>query len=89
MQSQHLERFRGDGRFLRVRQTGTITAMELTANTQGYLSEIGPSLRAAFHAANILLRPLGNTIYVLPPYCVTHDDLTLIYDAIASAVSDI
>jgi len=85
LQSRHLERIRGDSRFLQVRQTGTITAMDLPANTSGYLSEIGPRLHAAFHAANILLRPLGNTIYVLPPYCVTDDDLTLVYDAIARA----
>jgi adenosylmethionine-8-amino-7-oxononanoate aminotransferase len=32
-----------------------------------------------------LLRPLGNTVYVLPPYCVTEDDLERIYDAIESA----
>ena len=87
LQSRHLERIRCDSRFLQVRQTGTITAMDLPANTSGYLSEIGPRLRAAFHASNILLRPLGNTIYVLPPYCVTDDDLALVYDAIASAAS--
>ena len=85
MQSRHLERLRGDPRFLRVRQTGTITAMDLAAITHGYLSEIGPRLHAAFHAANILLRPLGNTIYVLPPYCVNEDDLALVYDGIARA----
>jgi adenosylmethionine-8-amino-7-oxononanoate aminotransferase len=89
MQSQHLERFRGDARFLRVRQTGTITAMDLAAHTSGYLSEIAPRLRVAFHAANILLRPLGNTIYVLPPYCVTNDDLALVYDAIARAADQV
>jgi adenosylmethionine-8-amino-7-oxononanoate aminotransferase len=37
-------------------------------------------------AADVLLRPLGNTLYVMPPYCVTRDDLTLVYDTIASAV---
>jgi adenosylmethionine-8-amino-7-oxononanoate aminotransferase len=57
--------------------------MELNAHTHGYLSEIGPRLRASFHAADVLLRPLGNTIYVMPPYCVTEDDLAQVYDAIA------
>ena len=81
-QTRQLERFRDDSRFLNVRQTGTITAMDLNAETLGYFSEIGPRLRAGFHAANVLLRPLGNTIYVLPPYCVTADDLALTYEAI-------
>ena len=38
-----------------------------------------------FHAKGILLRPLGNTIYVLPPYCVTAAELDLVYDAILEA----
>jgi adenosylmethionine-8-amino-7-oxononanoate aminotransferase len=37
-------------------------------------------------SADVLLRPLGNTLYVVPPYCVTRDDLTLVYDTIGSAV---
>jgi adenosylmethionine-8-amino-7-oxononanoate aminotransferase len=31
---------------------------------------------------NILLRPLGNIIYVLPPYCITADELKHIYSEI-------
>jgi len=38
-----------------------------------------------FHARGVLLRPLGNTIYVMPPYCVTAQDLDLVYDAILAA----
>jgi adenosylmethionine---8-amino-7-oxononanoate aminotransferase len=88
-QTKQLERFRDDSRFLHVRQTGTITAMDLNARTQGYFSEIGPRLRATFHEANVLLRPLGNTIYVLPPYCVTVDDLALAYDSIKLAAEGV
>jgi adenosylmethionine-8-amino-7-oxononanoate aminotransferase len=35
----------------------------------------------------VLLRPLGNTIYVMPPYCVTEDDLSVVYDAVAAAAA--
>jgi adenosylmethionine-8-amino-7-oxononanoate aminotransferase len=35
----------------------------------------------------VLLRPLGNTIYVLPPYCVTADDLETVYRTIQLAAS--
>jgi adenosylmethionine-8-amino-7-oxononanoate aminotransferase len=28
------------------------------------------------------LRPLGNVIYVLPPYCISEKDLNKIYSAI-------
>jgi adenosylmethionine-8-amino-7-oxononanoate aminotransferase len=85
MQTEHLARFRNDDRFESVRQTGTITAMDLRTEDSGYFSRLGPRLQAHFRDAHIMLRPLGNTIYVLPPYCVTKEDLTAVYHAIASA----
>ncbi len=87
MQAKHLDRFRDDARFSGVRQTGTITAMELKTADGGYLAKIGPALQSHFRDARVLLRPLGNTIYVLPPYCVTSEDLQIVYDAIAAAAA--
>jgi adenosylmethionine---8-amino-7-oxononanoate aminotransferase len=86
MQARHLERFRDDARFEHVRQTGTITAMDLRAADQGYLAAIGPRLAASLQQGEVLLRPLGNTLYVLPPYCVTADDLDRVYGALLGAV---
>jgi adenosylmethionine---8-amino-7-oxononanoate aminotransferase len=85
LQARMLERFRDDLRFENVRQTGTITAMDFKTADTGYFSRIGPHLQHCFQEAHVLLRPLGNTIYVLPPYCVTADDLNVIYSAIAAA----
>ena len=85
LQTEYLDRFRNDARFENVRQTGTITAMDLKASDPRYLSQIGPALQSHFRNENILLRPLGNTIYVLPPYCVTRSELNLVYEAIAAA----
>ncbi len=84
-QSKQLERFREDHRFTGVRQTGTITALDLGVAAAGYLSEIGPRLKQAFQRADVMLRPLGNTIYIMPPYCVTTRDLDLAYGAIERA----
>jgi adenosylmethionine-8-amino-7-oxononanoate aminotransferase len=84
-QSRHLETFRDHPRFENVRQTGTIAALDLKVADAGYLADIGPRLHAYFRERQVLLRPLGNTIYVLPPYCVSEDDLSLIYDAIGTA----
>jgi adenosylmethionine-8-amino-7-oxononanoate aminotransferase len=86
-QARCLDEFRDDRRFSDVRQTGTITAMDFVAADAGYLSTIGPRLQAEFRQAGVLLRPLGNTIYVLPPYCVTTRDLEKIYRSIQLAVS--
>lgn len=85
MQRAGLERFRGDARFAQVRQAGTITAMDLRVKDEGYLAGVGPKLLAFFAERDLLLRPLGNTIYVMPPYCVTQADLDAVYAAIADA----
>jgi adenosylmethionine-8-amino-7-oxononanoate aminotransferase len=85
MQEAALDGFRDDKHFKNVRRTGTITALDLKVEDAGYLAAIGPKLRAFFWEKGLLLRPLGNTIYVLPPYCVTEADLNRVYDAITAA----
>ena len=41
-------------------------------------------LQRQFLAQGVLLRPLGNTVYVMPPYCISSDDLAQVYSAIRS-----
>ncbi|MGY3531786.1 MULTISPECIES: adenosylmethionine--8-amino-7-oxononanoate transaminase [Bradyrhizobium] len=89
MQERLIAPFRADARFENVRRTGTITALDLKASDAGYLAGIGPKLQAFFTRRNLLLRPLGNTIYLMPPYCVTEADLVEIYAAIADAADEL
>jgi adenosylmethionine-8-amino-7-oxononanoate aminotransferase len=84
-QEQNLALFREDGRFSNVRRLGTITAMDLNVPDPGYLANVALELSRFFQARGILLRPLGNTIYVMPPYCVTAEELNLVYNAILEA----
>lgn len=79
-----LDRFRDDRRFENVRQLGTIAALDLVVNDSGYLADIGPRLYRHFLARDMLVRPLGNTIYLMPPYCSTADELSAVYEAIAA-----
>jgi len=65
-----------------VRQIGTVAALEL-AGTPGYLSEVGRALSAFSLGQGVLLRPLGNVAYVLPPYCMTTTELAQVYDVLA------
>jgi adenosylmethionine-8-amino-7-oxononanoate aminotransferase len=67
------------------RSIGTITALEIGDAEGSYLSQLGPRLLGFFRDRNLLLRPLGNTVYVMPPYCIGDDDLDAIYAAIAEA----
>ncbi|MPS67853.1 MAG: adenosylmethionine--8-amino-7-oxononanoate transaminase [Novosphingobium sp.] len=69
------------------RTIGTIAALDLrTAGTSGYMSDLAPRLMAFFRERDVLLRPLGNTVYVMPPYCITDDQLAHVWDAIGEAV---
>ncbi|MFT3972502.1 MAG: adenosylmethionine--8-amino-7-oxononanoate transaminase [Amaricoccus sp.] len=85
MQAEKVARFAGDPRFENVRTAGTIAALDLRVAEAGYLAEVGPKLRAFFLERGLLLRPLGNVIYVLPPYCVTSADLDRLFDAVDEA----
>ena len=71
--------------FANPRQLGTVVAIDLVASDAGYLSDLAPRLRAFFLDRGILLRPLGNTIYLLPPYCLDSDQLDSIFEALAQA----
>lgn len=67
------------------RALGTITAMDLGRDGADYLSALGPRLLAFFRERDLLLRPLGNTVYVMPPYCIADADLDAVYAAIGEA----
>ncbi|ULJ74748.1 adenosylmethionine--8-amino-7-oxononanoate transaminase [Rhizobium gallicum] len=81
----HLTRFSNDVRFRNVRQIGTIAALDLDVVAGGYLAEVGPRLRAFFRERHLLIRPLGNVIYLMPPYCITAKELDRAYEAIEEA----
>ncbi len=68
-----------------VRRLGTIAAFEIDQSKSDYLSSRAPQLLAHFRKRDLLVRPLGNTLYVMPPYCIDDQDLDLVYDAIIEA----
>jgi adenosylmethionine-8-amino-7-oxononanoate aminotransferase len=75
-----------EGKVNNLRQLGTIVAMELEDRASAYLSSLGPKLMTFFRERDVLLRPLGNTVYVMPPYCISDDDLARIYGVIGEAL---
>jgi adenosylmethionine-8-amino-7-oxononanoate aminotransferase len=68
------------------RQMGSIAAIELNVADGGYLAGLGPRLQRFYLENDILLRPLGNVVYVLPPYCTTPTELDRIYDVIEESL---
>jgi len=78
-----------DAHFANVRQLGTISAFELSNVQPGYLAHIALTLRAQLLERGVLLRPLGSTVYVMPPYCTTYDELKFVYSAIVETVGEV
>lgn len=68
------------------RQIGSIGALELRADDPGYLSSLRPKLYNFFLERGVLLRPLGNVVYVLPPYVIASEELHRVYDVIVEAI---
>ncbi len=70
-----------------IRICGTIIALDVSrGNATGYLANIGQEFYEYALSRGLLLRALGSVIYVLPPYCVSPDDLKEIYDCITSFI---
>jgi adenosylmethionine-8-amino-7-oxononanoate aminotransferase len=70
-----------------VRVLGGVGVVELV-NTGGYLDEIGPRLAAMFLARGLLLRPLGNVVYFMPPYVITEEETAWAISQIAQVIAE-
>lgn len=65
------------------RQIGTILAFDFkTGNGTSYFNEIGKKLYNEFLQRGMIMRPLGNVIYLVPPYCITYEELDFVYQNI-------
>lgn len=81
-----LERLAQHRRLANRRRIGAVAAIDVVGDGTGYLSDVAPRLRAHMLERGVLLRPLGNTIYVMPPYCTTPQDVAGLFAGIAEAV---
>jgi adenosylmethionine-8-amino-7-oxononanoate aminotransferase len=70
-----------------VRHIGSVAAVELKVPDAGYLSSLRPRLYEFFLNRDVLLRPLGNVVYILPPYVIKPDQLDYIYDVIKDSLA--
>lgn len=66
-----------------IRVTGTICAFDIAGHgNTSYDNDLRKKIFPYFLEHNILLRPLGNVMYIMPPYVITKEELNLIYDRI-------
>jgi adenosylmethionine-8-amino-7-oxononanoate aminotransferase len=85
-----LQKIKTHKSLIEVRQRGIILAFEIKTNERThYLNSLAEYVSDFFIQRGIILRPLGNIIYVLPPYCISNEDLNYIYNAIEEFLDSI
>lgn len=70
---------------INLRMFGTISAFEVNLDTPN----INKEMKRRFINAGLLIRPLGNTVYLIPPYCVSEAELEEVYNQVASIVNSL
>jgi adenosylmethionine-8-amino-7-oxononanoate aminotransferase len=71
-------------RIEKTRIIGTISAFDIKNS-----AHLIPSLKQQFFEQGMLIRPLGNTIYLLPPYCITNKEAEFAYNKIISIINSL
>jgi len=69
-----------------IRTLGPILAFEITNGKDEYLNNVSQSITKKSLEKGVYLRPLGNTVYIMPPYCITEDELQKIYSVIPEVI---
>jgi len=62
-----------------IRTLGTMLAFEVKTGKDEYFNSIATNLTKEALLNSIYLRPLGNTVYILPPYCITEKEMDQVY----------
>jgi adenosylmethionine-8-amino-7-oxononanoate aminotransferase len=68
------------------RSLGAVLAFELRIGPDEYTNNTGPAITREALDAGIYLRPLGNTVYIMPPYCITKKEMDQVYDFLVHCI---
>lgn len=83
MHEQYVKELAHSHTLQNARSCGTIFAAEIVSvEENSYTNSLRDRLYHEFMKRDVLIRPLGNTIYLMPPYCITDDELTRVYAVI-------
>jgi adenosylmethionine-8-amino-7-oxononanoate aminotransferase len=81
-----LETIRSYSNVKNPRAIGTILAFEIDTGADEYINAIGPAITKDALSQGIYLRPLGNTVYIMPPYCITEKEMDQVYDFLVQKI---
>ncbi|WP_363320075.1 adenosylmethionine--8-amino-7-oxononanoate transaminase, partial [Hydrotalea sp.] len=65
-----------------IRVLGTLLAFEITSGKDEYLNDISRFVTQTALQQGVYLRPLGNTMYIMPPYCISNEELNCVFSVI-------
>lgn len=86
--SAWIERLAEYPQVTKTRNLGTIGVIEL-GDAYNYFSAMNYKIRSFAIENGVLLRPLGNVVYALPPYCVTDVEIDQIYSVMEAVVNNV
>ncbi len=75
-------KFKNHSKLKDLRVKGTILALEINTDEHThYLNNASESIAGYFLKKGVIVRPLGNILYLIPPYCITETELNQVFDA--------
>lgn len=86
LHQEFCDKWRGAKSLKRVEAKGTLLVVEYAVDNPSYFSSLSVTISSYFLSKGIVVRPLGNVLYILPPYCITDDELHTIYGVISSTL---
>lgn len=88
-QREHLAELQNDHPIAGARVLGTIAAFEIPDAPSGYLAQRGQMVAKLCREDGVLVRPLGDTLYVVPPFSIRQGQLTRVYSALSDALTQL
>ena len=73
----------------RPRVCGSLLAFDLAGEAGAYKSPASLALRDHYLAHGFNIRPLGGTVYLMPPYCIRDDELSRAYDGVLAGLASL
>ena len=86
----HLNKLKNLSQVKKIRVSGTIAAFNIEIDEDsGYLNAIGKTIKSKAIEKGLFIRPLGNVVYLLPPLCITEEQLEESYDILSEIINDL
>lgn len=86
---QFVQQISHHNKVMNARSLGTILAFEFHSDQKEYLNKVKEETMQLALQQHVFLRPLGNTVYIMPPYCITAEQLQQVYNTLLLIIDHI